>query len=91
MKRKAAVVAAVPMEAPKPAKQVKKFRTNTDGNGTLTLGRSAGESVVLRCGDVMIEVVMVEIRGNRARLCFSAPRHVSMMRAELKVRPGHDD
>jgi carbon storage regulator CsrA len=91
MKRRVAAVAAVPHEAPRPISKVKKFRTNTDGNGTLTLGRSAGESVVLHCGDVMIEVVMVKIRGNRARLCFSAPRHVSIMRAELKGRPGHDD
>ena len=87
MKRRTATVAAVPMEAPRPAKQVKKFRTNTDGNGTLTLGRSAGESVVLRCGDVMIEVVMVEIRGDRARLAFSAPRDVEIVRAELEGRP----
>ena len=91
MKRTQAAVAAVPVGAPKPVSKVKKFRTNSDGNGVLTLGRKAQESVIIRCGDVMIEVVMVEIRGNRARLCFSAPRHVSIMRAELKVRPGHDD
>ena len=87
MKRKAAAVAAVPHEAPKPVSRVKKFRTNTDGNGVLTLGRRAQESVLIRCGDVMIEVVMVEIRGDRARLAFSAPRHVEIVRAELEERP----
>ena len=86
MKRKAAAVAAVPNGAPKPLKTVKKFRTNADGNGVLTLGRRAQESVLIRCGDVTIEVVMVEIRGDRARLAFSAPRHVEIVRAELEGR-----
>ena len=87
MKRKQAAVAAVPHEAPKPVKQVRKFRTNTDGNGVLTLGRRAQQSVLIRCGDVTIEVVMVEIRGDRARLAFSAPRDVEIVRAELQGRP----
>jgi|LakMenE18May11ns_1017448.scaffolds.fasta_scaffold9299026_2 carbon storage regulator CsrA len=91
MKRKVAAVAAVPHDAPKPVKQVKKFRTNVDGNGGLTLGRRAQESVIIRCGDVTIEVVMVEIRGDKARLYFSAPRHVEIVRAELEGRPSHDD
>lgn len=87
MKRKAAAVAAVPHDAPQPVKAVKKFRTNSDGNGVLTLGRRAQQSVLIRCGDVTIEVVMVEIRGDRARLAFSAPRHVEIVRAELERRP----
>lgn len=91
MKRKAAVVAAVPVEAPKPVKQVKKFRVNSDGNGGLTLGRRAQESVIIRCGDTTIEVVMVEIRGDRARIYFSAPKHVKLIRAELEGKPGYDD
>ena len=91
MKRRAAAVAAVPMEAPRPLKQAKKFRTNSDGNGGLTLGRRAQESVIIRCGDTTIEVVMVEIRGDRARLYFSAPKHVKLIRAELEERPNHDD
>ena len=91
MKRTKAAVAAVPHEAPKPVKQVKKFRTNSDGNGVLTLGRKAQESVIIRCGNVTIEVVMVEIRGDRARLAFSAPRDVEIVRSELKARPNHDD
>ena len=91
MKRKVAAVAAVPMDAPRPLKQVNKFRVNTDGNGGLTLGRKAHESVIIRCGDVTIEVVMVEIRGDKARLYFSAPRHVEIVRAELEGRLSHDD
>ena len=91
MKRKAAAVAAVPVEAPRPPKQAKKFRTNSDGNGGLTLGRRAQESVIIRCGDTTIEVVMVEIRGDKARLYFSAPKHVKLIRAELEGRPGYDD
>ena len=91
MKRKAAAVAAVPHEAPRPLKTVKKFRTNSDGNGGLSLGRRAQESVIIRCGDTTIEVVMVEIRGDKARLYFSAPKHVVLLRAELEERPNHDD
>ncbi len=91
MKRTKAAVAAVPVGAPKPLNTVKKFRTNPDGNGGLTLGRRAQESVIIRCGDTTIEVVMVEIRGDKARLYFSAPRHVEILRAELDERPNHDD
>ena len=91
MKRTKAAVAAVPHEAPKPVSKVKKFRVNADGNGVLTLGRRAQESVLIRCGDVTIEVVMVEIRGDRARLAFCAPRAVEILRAELEERPSHDD
>ena len=86
MKHKAATVAAVPQDAPQPVKQPRKFRINTDGNGVLTLGRRPGESVLIYADDLVIEVVMVEIRGDRARLAFSAPRHVDIVRAELEDR-----
>ena len=88
MKRRRPTVAAVPHDAPKPVRQPKKFRTNTDGNGVLTLGRRPGESVLIYADDLVIEVVMVEIRGDRARLAFSAPRHVDIVRAELEGRDG---
>ena len=91
MRRRQPTVAAVPIDAPKPAKQPKKFRTNSDGNGVLTLGRRAGESVLIYADDLVIEVVMVEIRGDRARLAFSAPRDVEIVRSELERRPNHDD
>ena len=87
MKRKAAAVAAVPMGAPKPVKAVRKFRVNSDGNGVLTLGRRAGESVLIYADDLVIEVLMAEIRGDRARLAFSAPRDVEIVRSELERRP----
>lgn len=86
MKRRTATVAAVPMDAPQPVRQPRKFRVNTDGNGVLTLGRKAGESVLIYADDLVIEVVMVEIRGDRARLAFSAPRHVDIVRSELEGR-----
>ena len=86
MRRRAATVAAVPQDAPQPFRQPKKFRVNTDGNGVLTLGRRPGESVLIYADDLVIEVVMVEIRGDRARLAFSAPRHVDIVRSELERR-----
>ena len=88
MKRRTATVAAVPQDAPEPVKQPRKFRINTDGNGVLTLGRRPGESVLIYADDLVIEVVMVELRGDRARLAFSAPRHVEIVRAELEGRDG---
>ena len=52
----------------------------------LTLGRRPGESVLIYADDLVIEVVMVEIRGDRARLAFSAPRDVEIVRSELERR-----
>ena len=87
MKRRQPTVAAVPDDAPKPVKAVRKFRVNSDGNGVLTLGRRAGESVLIYADDLVIEVLMAEIRGDRARLAFSAPRDVEIVRSELERRP----
>ena len=90
MKRRTATVAAVPHDAPKPAKQPKKFRVNTDGNGVLTLGRRPGESVLIHADELVIEVVMVEIRGDRARLAFPH-RATSILSGQSLRRVVSDD
>ncbi len=46
----------------------------------LVLGRKPGERVYL--GDD-IEVVVVEVRGNRVKLGFNAPRYLPIQRGEL--------
>lgn len=46
----------------------------------LVLTRKAGESI--RIGDE-IEVTVVQTSGNRVKLCFNAPREVSITRSEL--------
>ena len=54
-------------------------------------GGATAAKYVRLLSNYQIEVVMVEIRGDRARLAFSAPRHVEIVRAELEERPSHDD
>ena len=49
----------------------------------LVLARKAGEEIVI---DGTIRMRIVEIRGNRARLAFSAPPQVSIHRAEVYRR-----
>lgn len=50
----------------------------------LVLTRKSGESI--RLGDD-IEVTVCQISGQRVRLAISAPREVSIRRAELDCRP----
>ena len=46
----------------------------------LVVSRKAGESIILRDD---IEVVVVEIRGNKVRLGVTAPQDVSVHRKEV--------
>lgn len=54
----------------------------------LVLNRNAGEKV--RVGD-SVEVMVVEVRGNRVKLGFKAPLDVVIMRDELVDDPGPPD
>ena len=49
----------------------------------LVLTRKVGDKVLL--GDE-IEIVVVDIQGNQVKLGISAPRSLSVLRAELKDR-----
>ena len=46
----------------------------------LVLSRKLGEKVVID-GDIVVSVV--EVKGNRVRLAFEAPDHVTILRSEL--------
>lgn len=47
----------------------------------LVLSRHKGEVIVI--GEKFIEVVVVEIRGDKVRLGISAPKDISVHRAEV--------
>ncbi|MHA1170306.1 MAG: carbon storage regulator [Candidatus Hodarchaeales archaeon] len=54
----------------------------------LVLGRTEGEKVILRIPGIEEEVVIsvLEIRGRKAKLGFSAPREIDILREEIKDR-----
>lgn len=47
----------------------------------LVLSRKANETVVI--SDMQIEVTVVEIRGDRVKLAFTAPESISIHRREV--------
>lgn len=49
-------------------------------SGCLVLSRREGESVVIADE---VEVTVVEVRGNKVRLAFKAPRYIPISRKEL--------
>lgn len=55
--------------------------------GFLSLSRRRGESVILRVGDVEIEVLVGDIHTNRVSLNFRAPECVRILRKEIADRP----
>lgn len=54
----------------------------------LVLTRKPGESVIIN-GDIFVKVM--EVRGNRVRLAFEAPRGVRIMRSELVAEDGEHE
>ena len=55
--------------------------------GYLSLSRKRDESVLLKIGDVVVEVRVGEIHANRVSLLFRAPEDVKILRAEIANRP----
>ncbi|MDO8598037.1 MAG: carbon storage regulator [Sulfuricaulis sp.] len=49
----------------------------------LVLSRKKNEAVTIKAGGVEIRVVLVEIRGDKARLGFEAPRDAAIHRDEI--------
>lgn len=49
----------------------------------LVLARKKNERVLLRLGDVVVTVTLVEIRGDKARIGFTAPEAVAIHREEV--------
>ena len=49
----------------------------------LVLSRQRNESVVIKVGEVVIEMTVVDIRGDKVRLGFTAPKEVPIHRREV--------
>lgn len=49
----------------------------------LVLSRLRDEKVVIKVGNEIIEVQVVDIRGDKVRLGFDAPRHIEIHRKEV--------
>lgn len=49
----------------------------------LVLTRKKGERIFCRLGDVVIEVCLMEIRGDKVRLGIEAPREVKVHREKV--------
>ena len=50
----------------------------------LALSRKKSESVIITVGDQRIKVMVIEIRGDKVRLGFAAPRHITIHREEIQ-------
>lgn len=50
----------------------------------LVLSRKKDERVVITCGDTQIEVMVIEIRGDKVKIGFEAPRNVAIHRQEIQ-------
>jgi carbon storage regulator CsrA len=59
----------------------------------LVLSRKRRETVVLTLGDVEVRISVNEIRGDKVRLSFEAPREVEIWREEVhkKRQKGGND
>lgn len=55
------------------------------GNGNLILSRRIGETVIITDPNsgTSINVMLIDIKGNQAKISFKAPREVKVFRSEL--------
>jgi len=86
MKRKLPQVAALPHDAPDimEATPENLLPEKPEGYSRLVIGRAAGESVVIDCNGVQVQITLVEIRNDKARLAIVAPRDAHILRSELQ-------
>ena len=54
--------------------------------GMLVLGRLVGQEIIITTPSEEIRLMLIDIRGDKARLGFSAPPHVKIHRLEVKER-----
>lgn len=50
----------------------------------LVLSRKKGEAVVISLGDLRVSMTIVEVRGDKVRVGFSAPDDVQVHRSEIQ-------
>lgn len=54
----------------------------------LVLSRKKGETVYVSVGGVEVEVCVVDIRGDKVRIGFEAPKDVTVLRSEVREEGG---
>jgi carbon storage regulator CsrA len=86
MKRKLPQVAALPHDAPDIPEQTleKLLPVPPDGYSRLVISRKPQQSFVIDCNGVQVQITLVEIRNDKARLAIVAPRDAHIWRTELK-------
>jgi carbon storage regulator CsrA len=86
MKRKLPQVAALPHDAPEipEATPENLLPEKPEGCTRLVISRKSQESLVIDCNGVQVQITLVEIRNDKARLAIVAPRDAHIRRTELE-------
>jgi carbon storage regulator CsrA len=86
MKRTKPQVAALPHDAPDIPEQTPEhlLPEKPEGYSRLVISRKPQESLVIDCNGVQVQITLVEIRNDKARLAIVAPRDAHILRSELQ-------
>jgi len=86
MKRKLPQVAALPHDAPAIEEPTPEhlLPEKPEGCSRLVISRKPQQSLVIDCNGVQVQITLVEIRNDKARLAIVAPRDAHILRSELK-------
>ena len=86
MKRKLPQVAALPHDAPAIEEPTPEhlLPEKPEGCSRLVISRKPQQSLVIDCNGVQVQITLVEIRNDKARLAILAPRDAHILRSELK-------
>jgi carbon storage regulator CsrA len=86
MKRTKPQVAALPHDAPDIAESTPEnlLPEKPEGCSRLVISRKPQESLVIDCNGVQVQITLVEIRNDKARLAIVAPRDAHIWRTELE-------
>jgi carbon storage regulator CsrA len=86
MKRKLPQVAALPHDAPAIEEPTPEhlLPEKPEGCSRLVISRKPQESLVIDCNGVQVQITLVEIRNDKARLAIVAPRDAHIWRTELE-------
>ena len=86
MKRKLPQVAALPHDAPAIPEPTPEhlLPEKPEGCSRLVISRKPQQSLVIDCNGVQVQITLVEIRNDKARLAIVAPRDAHIWRTELE-------
>jgi len=86
MKRTKPQVAALPHDAPDIPEQTPEnlLPEKPEGCSRLVISRKPQQSFVIDCNGVQVQITLVEIRNEKARLAIVAPRDAHIWRTELE-------